>query len=84
MKFQAAYTIPLFALATMPYATAGPLAYAACQSGCATVVMACYAAGGATWGATAGATAPATIVGCNTAFGVCSAKCAVLLAAPIP
>jgi len=30
--------------------SAGPLAYAACQGGCATIVMACYAAGGATWG----------------------------------
>ncbi|KAF7923799.1 uncharacterized protein EAE98_007617 [Botrytis deweyae] len=64
--------------------TAGPIAYGVCQSGCAAVVMACYGAGGATWGATAAATAPATIVACNTAFGVCSAKCAVLLAAPIP
>ncbi|KAF5875465.1 putative zygote-specific protein [Botrytis fragariae] len=65
-------------------ATAGPIAYGVCQSGCAAVVMACYGAGGATWGATAGATAPATIVACNTAFGVCSAKCAGLLVAPIP
>jgi hypothetical protein len=33
---------------------AGPLAYALCQAGCASVVTACYAAGGATWGATMG------------------------------
>lgn len=50
---------------------AGPLGYAVCQAGCASVVMACYAAGGATWGATLGATAPATIVGCNAAYGTC-------------
>jgi hypothetical protein len=31
---------------------AGPAAYGVCQAGCAAVVMACYAAGGATWGAT--------------------------------
>ncbi|TGO59710.1 hypothetical protein BOTNAR_0157g00030 [Botryotinia narcissicola] len=29
-------------------ATAGPVAYGVCQSGCAAVVMACYGAGGAT------------------------------------
>ncbi|KAI5802037.1 hypothetical protein FPQ18DRAFT_251069 [Pyronema domesticum] len=56
--------------------TAGPLAYAACQAGCATVVMACYTAGGATWGATLGATAPATIIGCNSAYASCQAVCA--------
>jgi len=30
--------------------SAGPAAYGVCQAGCAAVVMACYAAGGATWG----------------------------------
>jgi hypothetical protein len=30
--------------------SAGPAAYGVCQAGCATDVMACYAAGGATWG----------------------------------
>lgn len=62
--------------ATLPLtAAAGPLAYAVCQAGCASVVMACYAAAGATWGATAGATAPGTVVACNTAFGKCQAAC---------
>ncbi|KAF4339535.1 hypothetical protein FBEOM_6561 [Fusarium beomiforme] len=66
-------------------AHAGPVAYGVCQAGCASVAMACYAAGGATWGATAGATAPATIVACNSAFGACSAACAqTALIAPIP
>ncbi|EWG55340.1 hypothetical protein FVEG_13353 [Fusarium verticillioides 7600] len=64
---------------------AGPIAYGVCQAGCASVAMACYAAGGATWGATAGATAPATIAACNSAFGVCSAACAqTALIAPTP
>jgi len=64
---------------------AGPLVYGICQSGCAAIVMACYAAGGATWGATAGATAGPTIIACNTAFGACSAKCAAIaLLAPVP
>jgi len=66
-------------------ARAGPIAYGVCQAGCASVVMACYAAGGATWGATAGATAPATIAACNSAFGVCSAAgAATALIAPTP
>ncbi|KAF7871723.1 hypothetical protein EAF04_003830 [Stromatinia cepivora] len=65
-------------------ATAGPVAYGVCQSGCAGVVMACYSAAGFTWGATLGATAPPTIIACNTAFGFCSAKCAGFLVAPIP
>ncbi|KFY22117.1 hypothetical protein V493_06839 [Pseudogymnoascus sp. VKM F-4281 (FW-2241)] len=72
--------LPL-ALAITP-ALAGPAAYGLCQSGCAGVAMACYAAGGATWGATLGASAPATIVACNAAFGTCSATCAALLLAP--
>ncbi|KAI6712870.1 hypothetical protein JHW43_004599 [Diplocarpon mali] len=56
----------------------GPLAYGVCQGGCASLVMACYTAAGATWGATAGILAPATVVACNTAFGYCQAKCAVV------
>jgi hypothetical protein len=77
------YVLVLAALA--PSVSAGPIAYGLCQSGCATVVMACYTAGGFTWGATLGATAPVTILACNSAFGVCSATCAtVALLAPTP
>ncbi|TLD13059.1 uncharacterized protein PgNI_03574 [Pyricularia grisea] len=65
-------------------ALAGPGAYGVCQAGCCAVVMACYAAAGATWGATAGATAPATVVACNTAFGACQASCHAALIFPIP
>ncbi|KAJ5288668.1 hypothetical protein N7478_001698 [Penicillium angulare] len=63
---------------------AGPIGYAICQAGCASVVMACYAAGGATWGATLGASAPPTIVACNTAYGTCQAACAAVLLGPTP
>lgn len=63
---------------------AGPVAYAICQAGCASVVTACYAAAGFTWGATLGATAPASIVACNAAFGTCQAACAVVAFAPTP
>jgi hypothetical protein len=41
--------LPLIALLATGV-SAGPAAYSVCQAGCATVVMACYTAGGATWG----------------------------------
>ena len=63
---------------------AGPAAYGVCQTGCAGVVMACYAAAGFTWGATLGATAPASIIACNSAYGGCQAACAATLIAPTP
>ncbi|KAF3063233.1 hypothetical protein J3E69DRAFT_331832 [Trichoderma sp. SZMC 28015] len=63
---------------------AGPVAYGICQAGCATVVTACYAAGGATWGATAGATAGPTILACNSAFGSCQAACWAAAIFPCP
>jgi hypothetical protein len=63
----------------------GPAAYGICQAGCAAVVAACYAAGGAVFGTvTAGVgTAPA-IIACNLAFGKCSAACAVAFFSPTP
>ena len=39
------------------------LACAICQSGCVSVVVACYSADGATWGVTLGLTASAAVVG---------------------
>ena len=65
---------------------AGLLSYGICQSGCAAIVVSCYAAGGSVFGTvTAGAATPAVITACNTAFGTCSAKCAaVTLLAPTP
>jgi hypothetical protein len=75
--------LPLLAVAVAPV-FAGPAAYGLCRSGCAAVVMACYAAAGYTWGATLGATAPATILACNGAFGSCSATCAAVALLPTP
>lgn len=55
------------------------VAYGACQTGCCTLAVACYAAAGFTFGTvTAGVGTPVAIVGCNSAFGICSAKCAAL------
>ncbi|RDI87998.1 hypothetical protein Vi05172_g1982 [Venturia inaequalis] len=75
-------SILITAAALAATVSAGPLGYAVCQAGCASVVMACYAAGGATWGATLGATAPATIVACNAAYGTCQTACAAVLLIP--
>ncbi|RYP75671.1 hypothetical protein DL770_007356 [Monosporascus sp. CRB-9-2] len=76
--------ILLTLIAATPTILAGPAAYGVCQTGCAGVVMACYAAAGFTWGATLGATAPASIVACNSAYGACQAACWAALAAPTP
>ena len=87
MKLTSAATLlgGAIAMATLPGAAAGPIAYGVCQGGCAAVAMACYAAAGAVWGATAGVGAPPAVVACNGAFGLCSSKCAaVALLAPIP
>lgn len=63
----------------------GPLAYGICQTGCNAVVVACYAAGGATFGTvTAGAGVPAVILGCNVALGTCMAGCVAAGLAPTP
>lgn len=58
--------------------------YGVCQTGCASVVVACYAAGGAVFGTvTAGAGVPATILACNVAFGKCQALCWASLMLPV-
>jgi len=73
-------------LALATRASAGPIAYGLCQTGCNTVAMACYAAAGVTFGTIVAAPAtPAVILGCNAALGTCSATCAtVALFAPTP
>jgi hypothetical protein len=79
-------------LATLATATiligqsvAGPAAYGLCQTGCSALVVACYTAAGATFGTVvAAAAAPPAILGCNAAFGACSAKCALVALAPTP
>ncbi|KAL4072098.1 hypothetical protein J3A83DRAFT_4372086 [Scleroderma citrinum] len=74
----------LTALAAAPAVTAGPLAYALCQTGCNGLAVACYAAAGFTFGVALPA-APPMILGCNAALGTCMAACAVTaLLAPIP
>lgn len=71
-------------IVALPTAIAGPVAYGVCQAGCSAVVVACYAAAGATFGTIAAPAAPAAIVGCNSAFGTCQAACAAVLLAPTP
>jgi hypothetical protein len=75
-------SIFLATVGLLPLASAGPAGYGICQAGCASVVMACYAAAGFTWGATLGITAPASIIACNAAFGTCQAACAAVLLIP--
>lgn len=63
----------------------GPTASGICYAGCATVVVACYAAAGATFGTvTAGVGTPAAILACNGAFGSCQAACMVAFFLPTP
>jgi len=58
-------------------ASGGLVLYGICQTGCASLVVACYAAAGVTFGTiTAGVGTPPAILACNGAFGLCSAKCA--------
>ena len=77
--------VALIAVALLPYAAGGPLAYGICQTGCNGVAVACYAAASFTFGTvTAGAGVPAVIVGCNTALGTCMAACVAAGLAPTP
>lgn len=71
-------------LASAAPAYAGPVAYGICQAGCASVVVACYAAAGFTFGVPIPGVAPAAILACNAAFGSCQAACAVVALAPTP
>ncbi|KDQ57059.1 hypothetical protein JAAARDRAFT_207405 [Jaapia argillacea MUCL 33604] len=77
----------LAAVATvLPTASAGPIAYGLCQTGCNALAVACYAGAGFTFGTVvAAAAAPAAVLACNAALGTCSAACAATaLLAPIP
>ncbi|KAH9479935.1 hypothetical protein JR316_0008532 [Psilocybe cubensis] len=81
--------LQLFALSgigLLPIASAGPIAYGICQTGCNTVAVACYAAAGLTFGTVVAApAAPAAAIAYNAALGTCSAACAtVALLAPTP
>jgi hypothetical protein len=73
------------AAALIGQSAAGPIGYGICQTGCSGLVVACYTAAGATFGTVVAAAAtPAAILGCNAAFGACSAKCALVALAPVP
>ncbi|CAN0477318.1 unnamed protein product [Discosporangium mesarthrocarpum] len=68
---------------------AAMVAYGLCQTGCNTVAVACYAAGGAVFGTvTAGVGVAPAIIGCNVALGVCMTSCATVagigVGAPTP
>jgi hypothetical protein len=58
---------------------AGLVAYGICQTACAAVVGACYAAGGAVFRTfTVGVGTPAAALTCNAAFDKCRAACVVV------
>ena len=74
-------------ISTWPTADGGPLAYAACQAGCAGIVVVCFSAAGFTFGVVPGSVIAATpaLAACNAAFASCSATCATIgLLAPTP
>ena len=74
-----------FVGAIIDHASAGPLAYGICQTGCNALVVSCYAAAGFTFGTvTAGTGVPAAIVGCNASLGACMAGCVAAGCTPTP
>jgi len=73
----------LFAIMFM-HVQAGPVAYGICQSGCATLAVACYAAAGAVFGTVLVVGVPPAVVSCNAAFGSCSASCSAAFLLPMP
>ena len=64
----------------------GPFSYAACQAGCAGIVVACYSAAGFTWGTVPDAVLLATpaLAACSDAYVSCQSVCAGVLVAPAP
>lgn len=77
--------LSLLAVSTLPVAMAGPLAYAACQTGCNMLTVGCYSLAGCTFGTVAAPAAPSLILACNAAQDTCMAACAATaLLAPIP
>ncbi|PFH45591.1 hypothetical protein AMATHDRAFT_158614 [Amanita thiersii Skay4041] len=74
----------IVALSTVPQIVqAGPILYGICQTGCNSLAVICYAAGGVVFGTVLAATAPAAILACNAAQGSCMALCAVTVL-PLP
>lgn len=72
-------------LTLLTLTAAGPASYGIYQAGYSAVVVARYSTSGAVFGTiTAGVGTPATVLGCNVAFGKCSAACAGILLVPTP
>lgn len=64
----------------------GILTYAACQAGCAGIVVACFAAAGAIFGTVPGSVIAASpaLTGCNAAFAACYSACSAAIIVPTP
>jgi hypothetical protein len=61
---------------TAPYAKASLVEYGMCQSGCAGIVVACYAGAGFVFGTEiTGVNTHPAILACNKTFGKCSSIC---------
>ena len=74
----------LLASACINQASAGPLSYGICQTGCNAVGVACYAAAGFTFGTVAAPLAVPALLQCNAGLGLCMAACVAAGCAPIP
>ncbi|KZP06955.1 hypothetical protein FIBSPDRAFT_1053254 [Athelia psychrophila] len=82
MRFTPVALLAIVAVATP--ALGGPLAYAACQTGCNGLAVACYAGAGFVMGVTI-VGAPPAVMACNAGLGGCMAICATVgLFAPTP
>ncbi|GET03365.1 cysteine-rich protein [Rhizophagus clarus] len=65
--------------------SAGPIAFAVCQTACNLGWVSCYASAGLVAGTvTAGIGAPFAAIACNVAQGICMGACGSLLVAPTP
>ncbi|KIJ15625.1 hypothetical protein PAXINDRAFT_169066 [Paxillus involutus ATCC 200175] len=83
MNLKSLVALTVAASAT-PLVMAGPIAYGLCQTGCNSLLGACYAGVGFTVGVTI-VGAPPAILACNAGLGTCMAACAVTcLFAPTP
>ncbi|CAB4388868.1 hypothetical protein RhiirA5_361891 [Rhizophagus irregularis] len=84
LSFIALFIIVIFAFQTTNV-SAGPIAYAVCQTACNLGWVSCYASAGIVAGTvTGGLGAPFAAIACNVAQGVCMGACAGLLVAPTP
>ena len=83
MKFLFGLTFMLLSLSlqSLSPVQAGYISGAACQAGCASMQVPCYAGAGAIFGTVvASASTPAVILACNSGFGKCMSACSGLYA----